>query len=46
MKEAPKTAVLLRTGEPIAVSFEDGRVEFQIPPLKRTREVDTVRLTW
>lgn len=46
VKEAPKTAVLLRTGEPIAVSFEDGRVEFQIPPLKRTREVDTVRLTW
>ena len=46
VKNAPKSATLLRTGEPIAVSFKDGRVEFQIPPSKRSREVDTVRLTW
>ncbi len=46
IKSAPKQAILLRTGEPIAFEYADCCVSFQIPPEKRSRKVDTVKLSW
>lgn len=43
---APRRAILLRTGEAVPFKFVNGEVHVQIPPHKRTRMVDTVKLLW
>ena len=46
LTSAPKQAILLRTGEPIAFEYANGCISFQIPSEKRSRKVDTVKLSW
>lgn len=43
---APKTATLLRTGEPLEVAAGDGTVTIVIPADKTTKLVDVVKLHW
>lgn len=40
----PVRAVLLRTGEKIDFDYKDGTLSVRIPPHKRTRQVDTVKV--
>lgn len=46
IKVSPKKVVLLRTGETIPFSYQTGSIKIQIPPEKRTRLVDTVKVIW
>lgn len=43
---SPKKVILLRTGETIPFAYQAGSIKIQIPPEKRTRIVDTVKIIW
>lgn len=40
----PVRAILLRTGEELAMEYKNGTLSVRIPPHKRTRQVDTVKI--
>lgn len=40
----PVRAVLLRTGEDVQFEYKDNTLTVRIPPYKRTRQVDTVKV--
>lgn len=44
VSKKPLRAVLLRTGEELVVEYKDGTLSVRIPPHKRTRQVDTVKV--
>lgn len=46
IKSSPKKVILLRTGETIPFAYQPESIKIQIPPEKRTRLVDTVKLIW
>ncbi len=43
VSKRPRRATLLRTGEPVDFTYEDGRLSFCLSPKSRTRMVDTVK---
>lgn len=46
MQSSPKQVILLRTGETIPFSYAEGEIHIQVSPEKRSRMVDTIKLTW
>lgn len=44
IEKQPLQAILLRTGEKITFSYEKQRLSIHIPPHKRTRSVDTIKV--
>ena len=44
VKRKPVKAILLRTGEEFPLEYENGTLKVYIPPYKRTRQVDTVKV--
>lgn len=46
IKSSPKQAILLRTGDSLTFSYSNKELTIQIPPEKRSREVDTIKFIW
>lgn len=46
MSSSPQQALLLRTGETVPFSYREGEIHINIPPEKRSRMVDTIKLVW
>lgn len=46
VKKRPEQVVLLRTGEEVPFEYKDNTLTIHIPPHKRTRMVDTIKVYW